>query len=227
MSLTRRERAIKAWLGDDRDGSYEKVFVERVRLARFSELRPISPERARDLEELASEAEGEEEAEEAPTSDPAQVRRRLSTPPVGARQRGRTLRGGGLTEEERREVEEIERELGPVERPRTRGDCAEMERPCPFASCRYHLAIDVNPATGSIKINFPHLEVWEMPETCALDVADRCGETLEEVGGVANLTKERVRQLEDLTFAKLREACAHFPALAEYLGHGPGEGERE
>jgi hypothetical protein len=225
MSLTRRERAIKAWLGDDRDGSYEKVFVERVRLARFSELAPISPERARELEDLASEAEGEvEEAEEvqAPTPTP---RRRLTTPPVGARQRGKTLRGGRLTREERAEVEAVVAEYE-HERPRTRGDCENGERPCPWASCRYHLALDINPNTGSIKINFPHLEVWEMPETCALDVADRCGETLEEVGGVANITKERVRQLEDLTFAKLREACAHFPALAEYLGHGPGEGER-
>jgi hypothetical protein len=222
MTLTRRERAIKAWLGDDRDGSYEKVFVERVRLARFSELRPISPERARDLEELASEAEGEEEAEEAPTSDPAQVRRRLSTPPVGARQRGRTLRSGRLTRAEWFEIEQIEREVAEEikSRPRTRGDCENGERPCPWASCRYHLALDVNPNTGSIKVNFPHLEVWEMPETCALDVADRCGETLEEVGGVANLTRERVRQLEDLTLAKLREACAEFPALAEYLKGG-------
>jgi DNA-directed RNA polymerase sigma subunit (sigma70/sigma32) len=37
---------------------------------------------------------------------------------------------------------------------------------------------------------------------------------------VANLTRERVRQLEDLTLAKLREACAEFPALAEYLKGG-------
>ncbi len=62
-------------------------------------------------------------------------------------------------------------------RPRTRSECAEGVRPCPFVSCRYHLYLDVNPATGSIKINFPDLEVWEMPHTCALDIAERGGIT--------------------------------------------------
>lgn len=28
----------------------------------------------------------------------------------------------------------------PDERPKTRGECYEMPRPCPFVSCRYHLA---------------------------------------------------------------------------------------
>jgi len=37
----------------------------------------------------------------------------------------------------------------------------------------------VSARTGAIKLNFPDLEVWEMTETCALDVADRGGTTLE------------------------------------------------
>jgi hypothetical protein len=88
-------------------------------------------------------------------------------------------------------------------RPETRGDCAEMERPCPFVACKYHLYIDVHPVRGSIKINFPDVEVWEMEETCALDIADRGGITLEEVGLIMNLTRERVRQLETQGLAKL------------------------
>jgi DNA-directed RNA polymerase sigma subunit (sigma70/sigma32) len=40
------------------------------------------------------------------------------------------------------------------------------------------------------------MEVHELEETCALDVADRGGITLEEVGRLLNLTRERVRQLE-------------------------------
>ena len=63
-----------------------------------------------------------------------------------------------------------------------------MPRPCPFVSCSHHLYLDVNPETGAIKLNFPHLEVWEMAETCSLDVADRGGITLEEVGAILNLT---------------------------------------
>ena len=54
----------------------------------------------------------------------------------------------------------------------TRAECAEGPRPCPYVSCKHHLYLDVNPETGSIKLNFPDLEVDEMAETCSLDVAD-------------------------------------------------------
>ena len=80
-----------------------------------------------------------------------------------------------------------------------------MARPCPYAACKYHLYIDVHPVRGSIKINFPDLEVWEMEETCALDIADRGGITLEEVGQIMNLTRERVRQLETQGLGKLSQ----------------------
>jgi DNA-directed RNA polymerase sigma subunit (sigma70/sigma32) len=53
-------------------------------------------------------------------------------------------------------------------------------------------------------MNFPDKELWELAETCALDVADRAGITLEEVGVIMNLTRERVRQLEMRGLAKLR-----------------------
>ena len=33
----------------------------------------------------------------------------------------------------------------------------------------------------SLKLNFPNLEVWEMAETCSLDVADNGGATLDEL----------------------------------------------
>jgi hypothetical protein len=89
-------------------------------------------------------------------------------------------------------------------RPQSRAECADMERPCPFVSCKYHLYIDVHPVRGSIKINFPDVEVWEMTDTCALDIADRGGITLEEVGEIMNLTRERVRQLETQGLAKLQ-----------------------
>jgi hypothetical protein len=89
-------------------------------------------------------------------------------------------------------------------RPTNRAQCADMERPCPFVSCKYHLYIDVHPVRGSIKINFPDVEVWEMTDTCALDIADRGGITLEEVGEIMNLTRERVRQLETQGLARLQ-----------------------
>src|SRR5207244_9701487 len=79
-------------------------------------------------------------------------------------------------------------------RPKTRGDCAEGERPCPYVSCKYNLYVDVNPRTGSVKMNFPDKELWELSETCALDVADRVGGRLEAVGESMNVTGARGRQ---------------------------------
>jgi hypothetical protein len=104
------------------------------------------------------------------------------------------------------------------ERPKTRGECKSFERPCPFVSCRHHLYLDVNPETGTIKLNFPDLEVWEMGETCALDIADRGGITLEEVGEIMNLTRERIRQIEDEALKSLRGDCEKTkPQLKDFL----------
>jgi sigma-70-like protein len=119
------------------------------------------------------------------------------------RMRSKTIAMKRLTKEELR--------LGallypPVEEPRphTRGECKDGPRPCPWVSCKHHLYLDVNPETGSIKLNFPDLEVWDMKETCALDVADRNGITLEEVGEIMNLTRERIRQVEVRGLLKLK-----------------------
>ena len=71
-------------------------------------------------------------------------------------------------------------------------------------SCKHHLYLDVNPRTGTIKLNFPDLEPWELEHTCALDVADDGGHTLEEVGDITNLTRERIRQLELRGLLELR-----------------------
>ena len=101
-------------------------------------------------------------------------------------------------------------------KPKSRSDCKDMERPCPYVSCKYHLYIDVHPVRGSIKLNFPDLELWEMTETCALDVADRGGITLEEVGEIMNLTRERVRQLETTGLAKL-QAIEDIERLKDYV----------
>ncbi|BDG01719.1 sigma factor-like helix-turn-helix DNA-binding protein [Anaeromyxobacter oryzae] len=98
-------------------------------------------------------------------------------------------------------------------RPRSRADCANGPRPCMFISCKHHLYLDVNPTTGSIKLNFPDREVWELDETCALDVADRGGITLEEVGTIMNLTRERIRQVETRGLSKLRTITEDEPRI--------------
>ena len=106
------------------------------------------------------------------------------------------------------------------EKPKSRSECVEGMRPCPFVSCKHHLYLDVSSRTGAIKLNFPDLEVWEMTETCALDIADRGGTTLEEVGAIMNLTRERIRQVEVKALAKL-DALQDMMALRDYVDEGP------
>jgi hypothetical protein len=90
-----------------------------------------------------------------------------------------------------------------VPRPQTRADCKQQAGPCPWVACKHHLYLDINPVTGSIKINFPDLEPWELAHTCALEVAEAGPRTLEQVGEITNLTRERVRQVEYVGLAKL------------------------
>lgn len=89
-----------------------------------------------------------------------------------------------------------------VARPWTRGDCVDGPRPCPWVSCMHHLAFDVTPR-GGITENFPDVELEDLPDTCALDVADRGPHTLGEVGERMNITRERARQLEEAALRKL------------------------
>lgn len=132
-------------------------------------------------------------------------------PSKSGRPRSRTIAPAALL----RQVKKVENEEwtettypDDVERPATREQCSQMARPCPFVSCAHHLYLDVNPETGAIKLNFPHLEVWEMAETCSLDLADRGGMTLEEVGAAINVTRERARQVEARGLRRLNEAGA-------------------
>ena len=119
------------------------------------------------------------------------------------RMRSKTIAMKRLTKEELR-LGALLYPTPDVQRPATRGECKEGVRPCPWVSCKYHLYLDVNPETGSIKLNFPDVEVSEMKDTCSLDVADRTGITLEEVGEIMNLTRERVRQVEVRGLIKLK-----------------------
>lgn len=105
-------------------------------------------------------------------------------------------------------------------KPKTRAECKGGPRPCPFISCKHHLYVDVSPRTGAIKLNFPDLEVWELSESCALDIADHGGTTLEDVGAIMNLTRERIRQVEVKALAKL-EALTAMETLRDYVEEGP------
>lgn len=134
--------------------------------------------------------------------------------------RARTISVKRMTKRELEMGRLLYPEVDDIVRPKTRAECGDGERPCPFVSCKHHLFLDVSARTGAIKLNFPDLEVWEMTETCALDVADRGGTTLEEVGAIMNLTRERIRQVEVKGLAKL-QALKDMNALRDYVDEGP------
>ena len=73
--------------------------------------------------------------------------------------------------------------------PATRAGCElpRGDRPCPHLRCRYHLG---NPGDRG----------------CALDVAERGGATLAEVGGAIGYTVQRVQQIAAVAIAKRRTA---------------------
>ena len=138
-----------------------------------------------------------------PQPEVARIRRKVRSAGRDGRVRSKTIAPTRLTRDEKR-LSELLVYPNDVDRPETREACKQMQRPCPFVSCSHHLYLDVNPETGAIKLNFPHLEVWEMAETCSLDVADRGGITLEEVGAILNLTRERIRQVEVRGLVKIK-----------------------
>jgi hypothetical protein len=136
-------------------------------------------------------------------ADPPAVSRKVRRRRRRTRPRSKTIAMKRLTREELR-VGALLYPPVDIPRPNSREACLQEQRPCPWVACKHHLYLDVNPETGSIKINFPDLEPWELNETCALDVADRGGITLEEVGEIMNLTRERIRQVEVRGLLKLK-----------------------
>lgn len=84
-------------------------------------------------------------------------------------------------------ADRIPTELLSLSRPLRRADCQDGPRPCPWVSCRHHLA-DL-------------ARDW-LPEdeTCSLDVADRTPLELAEIAPLVGYSRSRVQQLvKDIT----------------------------
>lgn len=184
-------------------------------------------------EELATAGDeiegGEGEGELADAGDEAsvdgeapEVSRKLRRRRRRTRPRSKTIAMKRLTREELR-VGALMYPPVDIARPTNRSECKEEMRPCPWVACKHHLYLDINPETGSIKINFPDLEPWELKHTCALDVAERGGITLEEVGEIMNLTRERIRQVEVRGLLKLRMASPSPEEVGAALLRRPGQ----
>ena len=149
------------------------------------------------------DSDSDADAEPGVEGETPEISRKIRRRRRRTRPRSKTIAMKRLTREELRVGALMYPPVDDV-RPKSRGECREELRPCPYVACKFHLYLDVNTETGSIKINFPDLEPWELKHTCALDVAERGGITLEEVGEIMNLTRERIRQVEVRGLLKLK-----------------------
>ena len=83
--------------------------------------------------------------------------------------------------------------------PLTRGDCANVPRPCPHYRCRYSLALDDGDGSAS----------------CVLDVADRGGESDDVVAKALGMDREDMARIEGRALRKLMAP----KALGDFKGH--------
>ena len=151
----------------------------------------------------------DEVGEDDPTIEIPVISRKVRTHRRRSRPRSKTIALKRLTRAELALGAQLYPPVEDAERPHTRAECKDGLRPCPWVACKHHLYLDINPRTGSIKLNFPDLEPWELAHTCALDLADEGARTLEEIGEITNLTRERVRQVEVRGLLELKARARH------------------
>src|SRR5687767_8554344 len=72
-------------------------------------------------------------------------------------------------------------------RPKTRGDCGNEMRPCPWVSCRYHLFLETRDGTIVLPHGGDPEALLRMQSTCSLDVAAEGAHSLEQVGEHFNI----------------------------------------
>lgn len=135
---------------------------------------------------------------------------RLTTRQLGGPVRSKTIAGDRHLS--RAELAAAEPYPDEIARPLTRGDCLAGARPCPWVSCRHHLYLDVSD-DGAIKLNFPDLEPDQLDPSCSLDEADKGEQTLEAVGAILNVTRERTRQIEARALVQLAEQGTDFETM--------------
>lgn len=102
--------------------------------------------------------------------------------------------------------------------PRTRGECVNAERPCPHLNCKHN-------TWGPMLADCSDEALEKLPvDSCVLDVADRGGHTLDEVGGVmGGVSRQRILQVEKLALARLKKQLGLRDLNMEDLSTGEVE----
>lgn len=101
-------------------------------------------------------------------------------------------------------------------RPTNRSECppedADGARRCPWVTCRYHLALHISSGRRSPRLYLNPVLIDADGELrldtglpmCALDVAALGGAQLSLIGALLGVSRERVRQVIDMTIETLR-----------------------
>lgn len=94
-------------------------------------------------------------------------------------------------------------------RPKTRAECAGVERPCPFVSCSHNFYLDVD-HRGRIKFNSPALTPDQIPadRSCALDLAESGPQSFRVIGEILRITRQGAQLIERNALEKLRRMPA-------------------
>lgn len=102
-------------------------------------------------------------------------------------------------------------------RPKTRADCADVPRPCPYISCRHHLFLDVS--FKKLVFNSNAEDPTEMPAdaSCSLDIADRGVHTFPEMAELfrGGVTRQAIQFIERDAVTKLRANKKVLALVAE------------
>ena len=98
-------------------------------------------------------------------------------------------------------------------KPKTRNECVEVLRPCPYVSCRYNNQLDIDKGSGEVRVRLAvYKPESESDTSCALDVADGDGHhSEEEIAEILGLTTTEVKQTLDSAYRKLR----HFSSVTD------------
>lgn len=96
--------------------------------------------------------------------------------------------------------------------PKTRGECKNGLRPCPFLRCKYHLWTDLVEVRGKSRLRMRR-SIGN--ESCCLDVADRGYNTLQQIADALGLTREGVRQTLESALASVRDGVTICDRLEE------------
>lgn len=98
----------------------------------------------------------------------------------------------------------------PAWRPRRRGECVEVTRPCPYVACRYNLFLDVvdhaTPQQRSQRVLLHGQDPLKADPaaSCALDVAERGPQSATDIATLLHVTTARVSQIIDRANRRLR-----------------------